>query len=520
MNNIKILIADDSPTVRNMLSSIFKKAGFGIILAADGIEAIKAAYRERPDVILLDIFMPRMNGYQVCRLLKDDVSISSTPVLILTSAEGKREKFWSFETGADEFMVKNFNTSELILNTVEKFAQNYRRTHPKSLKINSGPSDDVEILSRISVLLDKQLYNSTVEKIKLETILSNLVEGLMTLDANKVITSFNPAMENMLAVPAKDILGKKCCDVFSGSLCKEECYFAQAFSSGKDIIDAEFNLMPYNKKGSAGRSKNISILSSISLLRGDDAKIIGAVCLFKDISRIKEAEQIRTDFISMATHELRTPLTIIKASANNILEGITGEVNQEQKNCLEIVKNTSERLLGLTSDLLDLSKFESGVYELNIEKVDMVEIIKRCIAGFTLLCDQKKIAISYSVPQDLSVIYADFNKLEQVLINLISNAVKFTPDGGKINIAIEDRESIIECSVSDTGKGIAEEARNKIFDKFQQIYDKESRQRGGTGLGLSVVKAIIEAHKGKVWVESVLGKGSKFVFTIPKSASA
>ncbi len=512
MSQSKILIADDSPTVRNMLSSILQGAGYVTLTASNGIEAIEAAYLERPDTILLDIFMPKVNGYQVCRLLKDDVSVCDIPVIILTSAEGKTEKFWSLETGADEFMVKDFNTPKTILKTVKKFVARYSKIKSDVDIPGVSLSDPIEILSKLSALLDKHLYSSTLERLKVETILSSLAEGLVVVDEERTITSYNPIMAQMTTIPVKNALGKKCCDVFSGSLCKDACYFYDVFTSGKDAIDVEVEF----KFAQRRRNGIMSALLSVSLLRDDERKLVGAVCVLKDITKIKEAEQIKADFISMATHELKTPLSIIKASAGNVLDGVVGEINKPQRECLEIIKNTSDRLLDLTSDLLDLSKFESGLYELTIEDVDVGSIIQRCLSDFEVLIKQKKIKVSSLLPKGLLKISADFNKVEQVMINLVSNAVKFTPEGGEIKIEVEEKKDFLECSVSDTGPGISDDAKADIFDKFKQIYDKQARQKGGTGLGLSVVKAIVQAHKGEVWVESEIGKGSKFVFKIPK----
>lgn len=517
MSKAKILIADDSPTVRDMLSSILEKEGFTTVSASNGIEAIKAAYQEYPDLILLDIFMPLMNGYQVCRLLKNDNMVSSIPILMLTSAEGKQEKFWSLETGADEFMVKNFDTPQTIIKTVNKFIADYFKIKQKLPLIPvSAPSGSVEILSKVTALLDKQLYNSTLEKIKLEIIFASLSEGLVVVDGNKAIMSFNRAIEEMMGVASKDTLGKKCCEVFLGTFCKDTCYIDEAFTHNKNIVDVEFELI-------LSGAKKMSALGSISVLSGDEGKIVGAVCVFKDITKIRAAEQMKADFVSMVTHELKAPLSIIKASANNILDGISGEINRDQKTCLDIIKNTSERLLGLANDLLDLSKLESGAYELNLEDVDIREVIQNCLKDFEILISQKKLKVSFDSKKEFPLARADFNKLEQVFINLISNAVKFTPVAGEIRINAEVGDDVIKFSVSDTGKGIPKDAQERIFDKFQQIYDKEARKLGGTGLGLSVTRAIVEAHKGQIWVESPptgeergLGKGSKFIFTIPK----
>src|SRR5438067_11171283 len=190
---MKILVADDSPVVATMLAGTLAREGYQTVRAADGIEATQRAYSEMPDLILLDIFMPRMNGYQVCRLLKNDPVVAHIPVIILTGSDSTSAEFWSLQTGANAFMTKGFEPAELLASVRRLLAE--RPADPRHEPIN--PPSPEDILSRVSLLMDGQLYTSTVERLELRTILENLHDGIVTMNMQRVITSANPAFCRM-----------------------------------------------------------------------------------------------------------------------------------------------------------------------------------------------------------------------------------------------------------------------------------------------------------------------------------
>ena len=512
---MKILIAEDNPTLCAMLKSRLQKAGHKVRAACDGIDVIHQVHEESPDLIVLNMFMPKMSGYQVCRLLKNDVSTSTIPIIMLARAKEREDKFWSLQTGADKFLPKGAHLSEALLKTIEELKA--KRQPRKKKAVPSGTKSSllnaIEVVSKVSSLLDRELHSSTTERLRLQVITKSLVEGLLSMDAHRRITLFNPMMERMTGYPEEEVLGKLCCEIFEDSLCQDGCYFEKVISSGTDKTDVELVLK--NKNGKA-----VPVLSDSALLKNEKGDLVGIVSVLKDMTKLKEIERMKSDFVSMVTHELRTPLSIIKATADNVRSGVVGAVNPEQKDFLSIIIETSERLNHLVDSLLDLSKLELGKVQLNIEKIDLGELAKKCVASMTFLAQRGKIDLMCKTPKEFPLVPADYNRIEQVLLNLLSNAVKFTPTSGKITLELEEKGPMVQCTVADTGKGIPQEMLGKIFDKFQQIYDRESRRKGGTGLGLAVVKTIIEAHQGKIWVESEMGKGSKFIFTLPKTLRA
>ncbi len=230
---------------------------------------------------------------------------------------------------------------------------------------------------------------------------------------------------------------------------------------------------------------------------------------------LRNLDKLKSDFISTVSHELRTPMTTIREGVSQILEGILGETTEEQRDFLHMVLLDVDRLGRIINDLLDVSKIESGKMDFARDRVDIVGLIKEVRSLFQRQAQSKGLEIREDIPYDRLGIYIDRDKLIQVFSNLLSNAIKFTQIG-HIDIAVRDMDSKVECCVADTGEGIAEEDMPKIFDKFRQFGKGGGPVQNGTGLGLTIVKGIIELHNGNIRVKSAPKKGASFIFTLPK----
>jgi two-component system phosphate regulon sensor histidine kinase PhoR len=244
-----------------------------------------------------------------------------------------------------------------------------------------------------------------------------------------------------------------------------------------------------------------------------------AVLVFHDITEIKRLERVRKDFVANVSHELRTPLTSIKGYIEALLDG----VKDDPKQCLEflqILQKHANRLNNLIADLLILSQIESGRYHWKQEQVKVADLVERAISILKPIAENKRQTISVLIPSNLELLVGDPEKLIQVLINVLDNAIKYTPENGKISLEVKQAGDTIEIAVSDSGIGIPKKDLSRIFERFYRVDQARSRELGGTGLGLSIVKHIIEAHGGKVSVESELRKGSRFVLTLPVRPSA
>jgi two-component system sensor histidine kinase GlrK len=231
--------------------------------------------------------------------------------------------------------------------------------------------------------------------------------------------------------------------------------------------------------------------------------------------KLRELERLKADFFSSMSHELRTPLTSIKEGTGLLLDGVGGDTTDKQRKLLTILAEESNRLIGVVNSLLDLSKMEAGMMAYEFETVNLDPLIRRAIAEITPLVEAKQINLESSVDMPLPPIRLDPEKILQVFRNLLGNAVKFTPRGGRIRVVAKPVNGKLEVSVTDSGPGIPAESLTAIFEKFRQGSHKGAHTRQGTGLGLAIAKSIIKSHGGEIWAESQLGRGSTFVFVLP-----
>ena len=243
--------------------------------------------------------------------------------------------------------------------------------------------------------------------------------------------------------------------------------------------------------------------------------------LYKELEtknrELQRLDDLKSDFVATVSHELRTPLSIIREGVALINDRILGGVNKKQVRALSQVLENIARLTRIIDDLLDISKLEAGEIKLKKSYVDTAKFIKKIIEDFQSKAKEKKIVLKTSLSKKVSPIYADGDKLIQILTNLVSNSLKFTPENGKITVrAGNDADGSVMISVSDTGVGMSGDDMSKLFNKFQQFDRVPGPGKKGTGLGLAISKKIVELHGGRIWAESGINKGSTFYFTIPK----
>jgi signal transduction histidine kinase len=243
--------------------------------------------------------------------------------------------------------------------------------------------------------------------------------------------------------------------------------------------------------------------------------------LAQAVERLQEADLVKSNFLATVSHELRTPLTSVIGYSEMLLEGIAGELNDEQREYVRTVMEKGDQLLQLITGILDISRMEAG--EMRIDRVpfDLDEVVSVALSTIAPHARRKKLNMACTVPPGLPLVLGDRDKIRQVLLNLLGNAVKFTPEGGRIEVSadlaslVPDGPRAVRVSVRDSGIGVPAEHQKRVFDPFFQVDNSSTREYGGTGLGLSIVKRLVEAHGGVVWVESEAGKGATFSFTIP-----
>jgi PAS domain S-box-containing protein len=267
----------------------------------------------------------------------------------------------------------------------------------------------------------------------------------------------------------------------------------------------------------------IDVALAVSPIQDRAGAVVGFLHLAKDITekkryeqRLKDLDKMKSDFVSNVSHELRTPLTAIKASVDNMLDGLTGDMNEKQIRYLTRIKSNSDRLARLINDILDLSRIEAGRIDLKPTSLPLVTLAREVTESLRPVAVEKLISLEVVSPDTGVTAWADRDRVTQVLINLIGNAVKFTPHHGEVTVAVErNGAEWVQVSVTDTGPGISPGEANKIFDKFYQIARAANQKSKGTGLGLAICKALVEMHGGKIWADSEVGRGSVFSFTLP-----
>jgi signal transduction histidine kinase len=237
--------------------------------------------------------------------------------------------------------------------------------------------------------------------------------------------------------------------------------------------------------------------------------------LEQTVARLKDVERLKEGFLSTASHELRTPLTSIRGSLGLLASGVVGPLSAEAVEVVAIAERNAVRLMALINDILDLDRLETGTIELRFAQVPVESILHRALESLTAFGHQRGIAVE--MPKVSSTIWADADRIVQVVVNLLSNAVKFSPPDGAVTIAVEPQDSWVEFRITDRGRGVPMADRRAIFERFRQVEMSDAREKGGTGLGLAICKSIVEQHGGTIGVESEEGSGSTFWFRIGTS---
>jgi two-component system phosphate regulon sensor histidine kinase PhoR len=363
-------------------------------------------------------------------------------------------------------------------------------------------------ISDIGVQLRTKIEEISKERDYLQAILKGMGEGVLVVDGGGRILIVNDALRQLLSI-SFNVSDKMPLEIIRNVDLEEA--IRKVIQDGKS---RSFELILLSERKTL-EVNVVGIYSSPEGLGKEGERLRGAIAVFHDISRLKGLEKIRQDFVANVSHELRTPLTTIKGYAETLLEGAIKEDVAFQ--FVQVIKRHTDRLTKIVEDLLTLSKIESKEFQLKREIISLPGFIDDVIDFVKEPAEKKKISIIRCEMLPSLAVEVDRNYLEQVFINLLDNAIKYTPEGGKITMtASEKGQREIQISVQDDGIGIPREDLPRIFERFYRVDKGRSQELGGTGLGLSIVKHIVQAHGGTVWAESKLGEGSTFHFTLQK----
>lgn len=358
----------------------------------------------------------------------------------------------------------------------------------------------------------------------LAAIVESSDDAIISKDLDNVITSWNKGAEEIYGYSEKEAVGKHISIVVPEEYSHEPYVILQKIKEGERIEN--FETIRQRRDGT-----RINTSLTFSPIMNSEGKVVGVSTIARDITervkmtkaleeaneKLKELDKRKSTFVAHVSHEFKNPLAVIRESLSIVLEGITGEINSKQKEILESGKKNIERLIRLVTDLLDLSKIEAGKMELRREEIDIGPMTNYILSTYEKEFSKKELSLKKDIAGDIGFLWADKDKIEEVIVNLLSNAIKYTPAGGSVSVKLREDKSQIRFEISDTGPGIAKENIDKLFDKFERITVEKQE---GTGLGLSISKDIIELHRGRIWVESEVGKGSAFIFTLPRDLRA
>jgi two-component system phosphate regulon sensor histidine kinase PhoR len=355
-------------------------------------------------------------------------------------------------------------------------------------------------LNRMADEIKSRMDQVTSGEARLESVLLGMAEGLVVTDSKGDIILANPSARRYFFIDTPPE-GKRPLEVVRNSAVQSAV--DRIIKEAQGFISEEISINFPEERSMK--------MSAVPIVR--DGAREGAILVFHDITELRRLENIRKDFVANVSHELRTPLSSIKGYAETLKDGSVG--GPEVKDFLDIIYRESDRLAKLIDDLLDLSRIESGKMAMAFVPMDLGSVAKRVCAILEKQSASKSISVGLEVPADLPRVLADEGRLSQVIMNLLDNAVKYTPEGGKIRLSAAIEGKFVRVDISDTGVGIPEEDILRIFERFYRVDKARSRELGGTGLGLSIVKHIVQAHGGRVWAVSSPGRGSTFSFTIP-----
>ena len=386
----------------------------------------------------------------------------------------------------------------------------------QTIPIRTTAQDEVGVLATTLNDMASQLHAKIDElsedRAQLLAVLTSMVEGVMVLDYRGHVLQINPALERMFGISRVEARGRPCAELFRHQQLNDlVTTILRSPAPYEDEI-----VLPLT-----GRCLQIEA----SPAGGERESEACIVLVFHDITELRRLEKIRKDFVANVSHELRTPLTSIKGYVEALLDGAKDDPVASTK-FLEIILKQSDRLNLIIDDLLELSKIESGRVSLKEEPLELRSVVDRTLSMIKPIADKKRHRLVTSVDPSLPSVAGDEGRLVQVLTNLLDNAIKYTPEGGTITVGATLAPSIgnaeppagaIELNVTDTGIGIPEEDRPRVFERFYRVDKARSRELGGTGLGLAIVKHIVEGHGGQVWVEANHPQGSRFVVRLPVS---
>ncbi len=476
----RVLVVDDEVRIQKACQRLLTEEGCDVEVAENGIKGLKMIEEKHFDIILLDLMMPGMSGLDVLTDVKS--RHPDTVVIIITGYATLEHSIETMKKGAFDFLSKPFSPQELRI-----------------------------VISK-AIEFIRTLQDIATEKSRMRVMINTLRDGVLTTDNQKRIALANPAFLKMIDCRKTSVIGHNISEFIKDPRLLD--MIDQAINQPEDTLSeiTDEITMPFSKE-----KEEIIIGVRCIPFRDRLNRNLGSITLFHDITALKKIDQLKSDFVSMVAHEIKSPLNSVLMQLNVVLDGLAGELTEKQKDLLQKSSNRIKSVTKLSTELLDLSKIESGLINQERENLNLIELIKNQIAFYQDKADSKSIQLTTKKTRKEIWMMGNRINIEEVVSNLISNAIRYSPNGGTITIWTDEKSDYAKLVVSDTGLGIPQNELDHIFDKFFRVKTEKTRNINGTGLGLAIVKSIVDAHHGTIEVESEVDKGTCFSIYFPKS---
>jgi PAS domain S-box-containing protein len=483
----KILIVDDEKVIRDGCERALDRDDYEVVKAGNGEQGIALLEEGDFNIVLLDLMMPGLDGFAVLEWIKDHRPYIE--VIVITGFATVEKAVTAMKQGAFDFIGKPF-TPDYIRVVVAK-AIHKQRLEGETARLREEKSQD--------------LLTIAVEKSRLNTVFSCMEEAVIVTSRDGTVVLHNQAAIRVLQIQTDPVIGKSIEDTLRDpELIK---MIRDAVDQG-DSITREF---PPNT------ISRLFLRARTAPVRTTYGKVLGAVTVFEDITNLKQVDRHKSEFVAMVAHELRAPLASIEQMIYVVRDGLTKNEPEKQAQIFERICVRLSELLNLIENLLDLSKLETGTYVFNMENLCLDDMLCDLSDIFRPQAEKKEIDLDYQPCGKDWHIVADRDQIRQVFSNVIGNAVKYSSNGSNVTISARTNGILITVEISDSGPGISEQDQQKIFEKFFRARGKTTRGVTGSGLGLSVAREIVNAHKGEIEVSSQIGHGTKFTITLPQA---
>ncbi len=518
----KILVVDDEANVLLTVVAILQQEGYDVRSAHGGAEALQAIHSTHYDLVLTDLKMPGIDGLRVLEEVRK--TSPSTVTVMMTGYGSVGSALDAVQRGAYEYLLKPTEVADLkaaVRRSLERKRLSeidtlYRilRTITTALDPQAIASEVVEAVRQVLGVAHASMVSFAASGPESDDPLRRLLRDasvLPRLEHGELIgnTDAIPAIERWAADGGiKDY-------VFIPGIANSRLICVLCADNGAEPFEFHASAQRFLRSLAGQTALSLSNAAMFAELQRNNQRLAAAN------AKLRELDKLKSQFLSVATHELRTPLSIILGYNSMLAETLNDRLSEEEKETLRESVTACKRLIRLVNSMLDITQIESGKMRMNYAPTDLRRLVSSVVSLFQQEARAKHIRLSTELPARLPKVVLDAERIEQVLVNLIGNALKFTPADGSITVAVRPvpETRSVQVSVRDTGIGIAPESRVMIFDEFAQIQQGvKRRHREGSGLGLAIARRIVEAHRGQLDVSSVPGKGSDFFFTVPVDA--